>query len=378
MKLLNRSALKEHLESEIGSDIASGKVGGVAVCVLQDHEICYKNYFSDEKNGIHVSEDTLFRLASMTKPVTAAAMMILIDRGMITLDMPICKLLPEFQQMKVGIFQNGEIVGDFPAQKEVTIRHLLTHSSGIGSGELGIFLDAQIPVSKRTTLEALMPYYAKDPLEFEPFTKESYSPVRAFDILARIAELVTGMTYEKFLSKELFLPLGMKNTTFAPTQMQWEQMIPMHNYENGKGGLADFPENIVFEGYQTTCFCGGAGLAATMDDYLNFISMLSEKGSFHGKTIIQESTIDEMTRSQMPETVMPGVENWGLGVRVITEDTYESLPAGSFGWSGAYGTHFWVDLVNKINAIYMKNSKFDGGSEATTARRFEKMVYQSL
>lgn len=378
MKQIDKKALKENLEAEIGSDIALGKVGGVAVCVMQEHEICYKNYFSDPALGIRVSEDTLFRLASMTKPITAAAMMILADRGLIGFDMPIYKFLPEFQKMNLGIYQDGRLTVSLPAKTEVTIRHLLTHSSGIGSGEMGIFLDAQIPESERTTLKELMPRYAKDPLEFEPFTKESYSPVRAFDILARIAELVTGMPYDEFLKKELFLPLGMDNTTFAPTQKQWEAMIPMHTYENGKGGLAQFPENIVFEGYQTICFCGGAGLAATLDDYIKFALMLSERGSFQGKTIIQERTIEEMVRPQMSKTVMPGLQNWGLGMRVITDDAYGTLPAGSFGWSGAYGTHFWVDPVNKIQAVYMKNSKFDGGSEAKTASRFEEIVYRNL
>lgn len=378
MKWIDKKRVKEVLEHTIGSDIEQGTVGAAAVCVMQEHEICYQQYFNNDRLGISVSENTMFRLASMTKPITAAAILMLADRGFLTLDTPVYQIIPEFRHMNIGCVQAGAFRIIAPAKTELTIRHLLTHTSGIGSGELGVLLDAAIPAAERTTLKQAVGHYTKNPLDFEPFTAQSYSPVHAFDVLAYITELVSGVSFDSFLQKELFEPLGMKNTTFSPTTEQWEQMIPMHTYEDGKGKLAEFPPNSIFEGYPTTYFCGGAGLAATLSDYVRFAELLLANGTWNGRELISEHMIRAMRTPQVPEAIMNGKERWGLGVRVITAEDYGSLPSGAFGWSGAYGTHFWVDPVNRITAVYMKNSRYDGGAGAKTACQFERDVYQSL
>lgn len=376
MKKIDKKKVKETVENTIRSDIKQGKVGAAAVCVMQEQEICYQQYFSNDRLGISVSDNTLFRLASMTKPITAAAVLMLIDRGLLTLDTPVYQLIPEFQHMNIGCVQDGMIRLLAPAKTAVTIRHLLTHTSGIGSGELGVLQNEAIPVSERTTLQQAVAHYVKNPLAFEPFAAQSYSPVHAFDVLAYITELVSGVSFDCFLKKELFEPLGMTDTTFSPNEEQWKRMIPMHTYENGEGKIIEFPQNSIFEGYPTTYFCGGAGLAATLKDYMKFANLLLNHGSWNGRQLISEKMICEMRTPQVPETIMPGKERWGLGVRVITANDYGSLPAGAFGWSGAYGTHFWVDPVNQICAVYMKNSRYDGGSGARTAYQFEQDVYQ--
>ena len=378
MDVLNEKILKDRIETTVLSDIESGRVGGVAVAVMQDGKTVYQDFFGDERIGIHVSECTLFRLASMTKPITAAAIMLLIDRGALELDTPISQFISEFSQMNVGQICQNKIEITSPVKTSITIRHLLSHSSGLGSGPLGDYLRANLPAAERKNLAQVVEYYAKNPLDFEPFTSQAYSGVHAFDVLARIVEIVSGMPYDMFLEKEIFSPLGMADTTFSPTEEQWTRMIPMHSYENGIGRTEEFPENSIFEGIPTTCFCGGAGLASTLHDYKQFASMLLNYGSFEGRQLISEKMIQEMVTPQLPPAIMSGQEVWGLSVRVITEASYVDLPCGAFGWSGAYGTHFWVDPVNKITAIYLKNSRYDGGSGAATARRFEQDVNAAL
>lgn len=378
MKRLNEKVLKEQIERTVCSDIESGRVGGVAAAVMQDGKTVYQGCFGDERIGIHVSENTLFRMASMTKPITAVAVLILIDRGELELDTPVYEVLPEFREMNIGQVCQNEIKIISRAKTPITIKHLLTHSSGLGSGALAELIQTRFPLSKWKTLAQAVDSYAKNPLEFEPFTGHAYSPAQAFDVLARMVEITSGMPYDKYLEKELFGPLGMIDTTFSPNSEQWARVIPMHSYENGIGKTVDFPKNSLFEGIPTTYFCAGGGLASTLQDYKKFAAMLLNYGSVEGHQLLRESIIREMATPQLPSAVMSGAENWGLGVRVIADDSYGDLPCGAFGWSGAYGTHFWVDPVNRITAVYLKNSRYDGGAGAATARRFEQDVNAAL
>lgn len=378
MRKLNRHLLQTRLEQTIGDDIAGGMVGGVAVMVLQQGEVAHESYFSSENLGISVTEDTQFRMASMTKPITGAAILILLDRGLVTLTDPVSKYIPGFASMKLGKEENGKIGILKESSVEITILHLLTHSSGLGSGPIGNLYSAKRPGTSIRNLKEAVDYYETVLLDFEPGTAQAYSGVFAFDVLARIVEVVTGMTYEVFLRKELFEPLGMVNTTFAPNADQWDRMIPMHTYDNGCGKVVNFPANSIFEGFPTTYTAGGAGLTSTLADYIRFAQMLLNKGGFEGKQILRPETVALMATPQLPESIMPGNEIWGLSVRVITKPEYEYLPVGTFGWSGAYGTHFWVDPENEIVAVYLKNSRYDGGSGAHTGLMFERDVHLSL
>ena len=152
----------------------------------------------------------------------------------------------------------------------------------------------------------------------------------------------------------------------------------MHIKENGKSGVFEMKEGCVFENVPVTHYLGGAGLISSLDDYTSFAKMLLNKGEINGNRVISEKAVKLISTPQVPESIMPGNERWGLGVRVITSENYRYLPVGTFGWSGAYGTHFWIDPVNSIAAVYMKNSMYDGGSCAVTAANFEKDVFNSF
>ena len=249
MRVLNEKRLKERIRTTVLADIESGRVGGVAVAVTQNGKTVYQDCFGDERIGIHVSENTLFRMASMTKPITAAAILMLVDRGMLELDTPIADFLPSFRKMYIGRMGKDVPQCVEPAKTLITIRHLLTHSGGLGSGPVGDYIYAKLSAKERICLNRVVEYYAENPLDFEPYTSQCYSGIHGFDVLARIVEVVSGMDYDKFLEKELFSPLEMVDTTFAPTAQQWSRMIPMHIYKNGVGMVADSPKTVFLKDF---------------------------------------------------------------------------------------------------------------------------------
>ena len=316
----------------------------------------------------------MFRMASMTKPVTAVAILMLVHRGLLQLDSKVSEFIPEFETMEIGRMTEGklEIVGT--AQNAITIRHLLSHGSGVGSGPVGDYVRTSFPLKERTSLKKVVDYYAQNPLDYEPGSRQYYSGLHGFDVLARIVEIVTGKPFDIFLQEELFEPLGMTDTTFNPTKTQWERMIPLHNYADEKPSIVYFPEGTVFGGVPASCCTGGAGLASTISDYKKFANLLLQNGTVDGRCYVGEELIREMATPQLPMTRLGDTSLWGLGVRVVSTETYKDLPIGSYGWSGACGTHFWVDPENRVVGIYMKNSMYDGGSGAKTARQFERDV----
>lgn len=325
------------VENRIKKDLASGHIDGASVHVSQGGKTLFEDQFGN------VTENSLFRIASMTKPITGAGIMLLAEQGALQLSDPVVKYLPGFPL-------------------ELQIRHLLTHTSGLSqSAYVGGITDAY-----RADPNLLTDYIGSLPFAHAPGTHAEYNPVAAFHLLAAIAEQAASMDFPSFLEQEIFVNCAMTNTTFLPTKDQWARLVPLQDAKPG----------CIFEGYPISNPLAGAGLVSNLADYQNFATMLLNRGSFGGKQILKEETVLAMTTPQVPGSVQPGNVRWGYGVRVITGKN--RLPVGSYGWSGAYGTHFWVDPQNEIIAIYMKNSRTDGGASAVTAAHFEEDVYTSL
>lgn len=379
MKKLNPELLKENIEKRINADIAKGEVGGCSCVVVQDDEVVYEGFFGNKDINISTDEKTIFRLASMTKPITAAATLICIDRGLLALEDKVSKFIPGFAHMQIGEMVNGELTIKGEAQKEITILHLLTHTSGLGSGDAGNYgLSKMRREKEHSCLKEAVEHYTTCALDFEPFSTQFYSALFGFDVLARVVEIVSGMPYNEFVENEICKPLGMLETTFTPNDEQRTRIIPMHDYSDGKAKTVDFPYGGMFEGLPLTYFMGGAGLCSSHRDYIKFASMLLNHGEYNGVRILSRKAVELMSTPHVPHEIMPYSERWGLGVRVIVNDEYKRLPVGAYGWSGAYGTHFWIDPENKIIGIYLKNSRFDGGSGALTAAHFEEDVTASF
>ena len=374
MKKLNFEKVKKKVQAHLSQWINGPKLPCTSVLVYQENQGFYREEFgfSNVSNKETLKGDALFRLASMSKPITAVAALILVDRGLLSLDDPIAKYLPEFSQLYIGKIENDVVVEEIEVKTAVTIKELLTHSSGIGSGDIGAKDFLAIPVEERATLEKAMPLYAKCRLEFEPKTSSNYSPFLGLDILSRIVELVSGKSYDVFLQEEIFDKLGMRDTTFVPTETQWARMVHFATEKDGQCVSEPMDKTRVFEQFPLTFFAGSAGLASTMDDYFAFAKMLLNEGEYNGVRILKADTVREMATPQLAKEVLPPPQVWGLGVRVITDETYGTLLKNCYGWAGAYGTYFWVDPDNKVIAIYMRNVR--DGEQGYTNSAFESDV----
>lgn len=373
MKKLDLNILQKNIEHIAQYDFSENKVFGSAYYVYQEDSLCFEKCYGKISPDCDtpVTNDTIFRLASMTKPITAFSVLILIEKGLLSLDDTVDKFLPEFKKICIND-NSGNCITPIHMP---TVRNILSHSSGIASNyeKLG-----DMTHDDRKTLDNSIDYYIKKGLDFEPGTTQMYSPTGAFDILVKIIETVSKTDYPSFLQKEIFEPCKMSDTTFSPTAEQENRMIKMHCISDGKNAVFKMPDGCIFENFPCTHYLGGAGLVSTLHDYSEFAKMLLNKGKIGNKKIIGEKTFSQLCTPRISKEIMPGNERWGLGVRVITEDTYPYLPKGAFGWSGAYGSHFWIDAENRIFAVFMKNSKFDGGSANESARNFEKAVYSSF
>ncbi len=375
---LNGKKLRERMDARVFDDIANGRIGGSAVLVKQNGETVMEALYGERipGEGVPITIDTVWRLASMTKPVTAVATLLQVADGKLQLDMPIASYLPAYAHLHTGKLVDGKIQIGPEILQPVLVRDLLCHASGIGSDQLGSVVMEQMSPSDMQTLETVVSYHASQPLAFVPRSAQAYSPVVAFDILARLVELTSGQSYDSFLAERLFKPLGMTDTGFQPRKDQWARMAGMHKRtEDAKNETAHEMDQFIFGGFPLTYFCGGAGLFSTLRDYSRFAEMLLCEGKTQdGDCILPAEWIAAMRTPQLSSDIMPGNQVWGLGVRVITGEDYPYLPVGAYGWSGAYGTHFWVDPVNRVTAVYMKNSTFDGGAGATSSVHFESDV----
>lgn len=383
MRTLNAKRLQQALEIHADEHIERHNMGGAAMLVSQ-HGVCVCPVYRGCKNVVTrepLVPNTMFRLASMTKPVTGVACLLGLQNGWFTLDDKVSDHLPAFGNMYVGkLDECGHPVRSHKIQKDILIKHLLTHSSGIISEDtFGSIQNDLMPPEALSSIADVVQYCAEHTyISFEPGEKTAYSGYAAFDILARIIEMKSGQTYAAFIRKSIFEPLGIKDLTFAPTDEQWSRMSVM--CDKAAGGFATIDLGChTFEQFPLSYTCAGASLAGTIEDYRIFAEMLLQNGTYKGKTIIEPDYIRLMKTPYVADGT-PGLgntESWGLGVRVTLRDPV--LPAGTFGWSGAYGTHFWVDQENDITAVYMKNTRWhDSHGRGETGLQFERDVMMAL
>jgi CubicO group peptidase (beta-lactamase class C family) len=307
-----------------------------------------------------MAKDTLFRMASSTKPVTGVAVMMLVEEGKVRLADPVSKFIPELKDLKVAVERDGK-VDLVPADRPVTIRDLLTHTSGLGSGG---------PGTRKVPPEALRPggedtladyvrRLAKVPLDFQPGSRWSYSGLAGIDTLARVVEVASGRPYDAFLRERVFEPLGMKDTFFLQrTDGRNDRLATI--YRGTAKGLEKVPSFLRFpKGY----FSGAGGLASTAGDYFRFAQMLANGGELNGKRLLSPRAVALMSSNHVGEMFggqlgRPKGMGFGLTVEVVADPvragTFRS--EGSYGWDGAFGTHFWVDPKARLVAVFLVQS----------------------
>lgn len=379
-KHLNAQKLQKITQHTL-ENINTGKIAGAVSIIAQDGKILYANAqgYSNYTQKKPLKTDTIFRLASMTKPIIGVAIMQLEEQHKISLDDFLSCYIPEFS--RVHVFENGKLV---PPKREITIRDLLSHSCGLAQEDQGLHYIAQnLPMHLDDTLATYIPKMATVPLDFHPGTKTGYSPMAAFDVLARVVEIVSGQTVDHYLQDHIFAPLGMKDTAFVLSAEQKKRLVEMIDHSEGQIVAVTDDSKIVPDGMCTDhYFCGGGGLFSTAEDYHHFAQMLLGQGIYQGNQVLKPETVQKMRTPQLPFDIpgRPRGEVWGLSMRVITdEENPGPHPAvHSFGWSGAWGTHFWVDPDNNLTAVRMINMLDAGGAGAFTARELEQDVADAL
>jgi len=345
--------------------IDQGEIAGAVSLVARRGRIAYfeSQGVMDLETRKAMRPDAIFRLASMTKPVTSLSIMMLHEEGRFLLDDPVSKFLPEFKGVKVAVANapNERQEGGFrlvPSDREITIRHLLTHTAGLASGSGGPTLAASKKLADFRKPEMPLAQYiqqlAQLPLNFQPGTAWEYGP--ATDVLGRLVEVVSGQPLDQFFRQRIFDRLGMNDTWFYLPDDRLPRLVSAYAKRGGKLEKLSAP-NVESRGGRF--FSGAGGLAGTAEDYYRFCQMLLNGGQSDGVRLVSRKTIEMMTANQIGHIPL-WLDNYrgygfGLGFRV-RERLGESQTLGStgeYGWGGAYGTYFWVDPKEQMIGIMM-------------------------
>jgi CubicO group peptidase (beta-lactamase class C family) len=338
-------------------------------------------------------KDAIFRMASMTKPVAGVAILMLAEEGRLRLTDPVSRFIPGFKDLQVAIAKPEASAGSaraergrapepgiytVPAAREVTVRDLLTHTSGLQSGGTGSRAAGRAaPRLKTDTLATHVPKLAAGPLDFQPGSEWRYSALAGIDTLGRIVEIASGQTFDQFLKQRIFDPLGMKDTAFVVPADKQSRLVTLYESENGALVKQPTPDWLD----TTTLFSGGGGLYSTAEDYIQFAQMLANSGEWNGRRLLSPRTVERMGTNHVGDLYAksgrsgnPG-QGFGLTVRVVTDRAAATSPLanGSFGWSGAFGTFFWVDRQDQLAAVLLIQ-------EPVNAMRgdFENAVIQAI
>jgi CubicO group peptidase (beta-lactamase class C family) len=315
-----------------------------------------------------MTRDALFRLASSSKPVTAAAILMLMEEGKLKLTDPVAKYIPEFKNSKVALetargavpMSDQSPAGDryylVPPNHDITIIDLLTHTSGLATGgitnpDFQTLLKSRKPAD---TLADFVPRLGSLPLDFQPGTQWRYSGLAGFDTLGRIVEIASGLMFDQFLRQRLFEPLAMNNTWFNIPEKDAARVANI--YRKTPNGLEKGAQLAI--GTQSY-FSGAGGITCTAEDYLQFAQMLANGGQLNGKRILSPWTVDTMLSNNVGDLFNgqigrpPKGVGFGLGGEVVVSavDARLRKPDGSYGWDGAYGTYWWVNRKAQMVAV---------------------------
>jgi len=361
--------------------IDSGQITGAVTVVARRGKVAHfeAQGLMDVESKTPMRRDAIFRMASMSKPVTGVAILMLMEEGKLRLTDPVSRFIPEFKNPKVAMPKNpgagtgrgappaggrGEMppppeIYTIPAERELTIRDLLTHTNGLETGGPGSREGARIaPRDTGSTLARYIPTLGSVPLDYQPGTQWRYSALAGIETLGRIVEIVSGQTFDQFLKTRIFDPLGMKDTTFVTADSNRSRIVTLYGRPPGGGGLRreETPAWLATQ----TLFSGGGGLYSTPDDYIAFGQMLAGGGVLNGKRILGPRTIDLMASNHVGDLYHGtggSLHGFGFGLTVeVMMDNVEGnrrVSNGSFGWDGAFGTHFWVDRKEQLVGLLM-------------------------
>lgn len=383
--------MKNKIDKIIDSAVKNGEAVGVSCSVFRNGSQVYSGCFgfADKEKKVPMKNDTIVRLFSLSKPVTAVAAMILMERGIISPDDSVSKFIPEFSE--ISYVENEQVL---PCTAEMKISHLLNMTSGLpyadnwgrsvkACGKLFDEIVAGQNGGTELTTSEICRKAAKIPLLFKPGEKWFYGI--SADVLGGVIEAASGVKFGEFLKKYIFDPLEMNDTGFyVPTEKSerfstlysWQENGLAHDYNNYLG-LTDYKQPPAFES-------GGAGLVSTIVDYSKFARMLANKGEFNGVRLLSEKTFRFMTSPQLNDQQLTGIwdklsgYNYGCLVRVLENPDISQIKTfkGEFGWDGWTGTFFAADPANNITILYF--TQVSGAATTRQAKMICNEVYTCL
>ena len=376
------SARLERINTLMQNYVDEEKLAGVVTMVARRGEVAHFERFG--VMGIESNKpmqlDTIFRIYSMSKPITSVSVMMLYEEGRFQLNDPVSKYIPEFKEIKVFVKKTADGLELADLEREITIRDLLSHTAGLGYGWNDdppfdeIYREADL-FNREGTIKDLVEKLTKLPLLYQPGTKWHYSV--SVDVLGYLVEVISGKPFDEFLEERIFYPLGMKDTAFHVPEENWDR-FPTSYEPDENGGIKVYDTSSTSHYIKpTSLFSGGGGLVSTAEDYMRFCQMLLKGGELEGTRLLGRKTVELMTMNHAPEELGSGV-GFGLGFSVVLDvaKTEELGSIGKFGWSGAAYTHFFIDPKEELIGIFM--TQLMNHNDYTTREEFRVSVYQSI
>ena len=381
------------IDTMLKEAIAENQIPGAVALIARNGKIIFHNAYgmADNASGKKTSKDAIFRIASQTKAITSTAVMMLWEQGKFKLDDPISKYVPEFGEAQILDTFNGSdsTYTTKPAKDQITIRDLITHTSGLGYGVIDkderfqkIFAKAGITdlfTTEDITLGESVKKLAKLPLHHNPGDAYSYS--EGLDVLGYLVEMISGLPFDQYLRTYIFQPLGMNDTWFYLPAEKEDRLVTVQQIKEGK--WEKYPETFYDTDYPKKgakrFFSGGAGLSSTAKDYATFLQMYLNNGELNGKRILSRTTIQSIMGNQTGELFGAGLKYYGLAFGVVSSkgaDAGGLGSAGTFDWGGYFNTQYFADPKEKIIGILMKQTQGDVTDD--TGWKFRQMVFAAI
>jgi CubicO group peptidase (beta-lactamase class C family) len=383
----------ERIGTEVQRSIDNKRIAGAVTLVMRHGKVAWfkAQGMADREADKPMRTDEMFRVCSMSKPITSAAVMMLYEEGKFLLDDPISKYLPEFKNPKVLVKPASGEPYTIPATREITIRDLLRHTSGLTyqwNADIGSMYE------KANVASGLLPYdgtigdsaknLAALPLLFNPGERFEYS--LSVDVLGRFVEVVSGMPFDQFLQTQIFEPLAMKDTYFFPPQNKLDRLATAYTYYPEKG-LNRFPDAPIREGsfaYSADypshgpkkLFSGGAGLVSTAEDYARFCQMMLDEGKVGNTRLLSRKTVELMTHDQLGKIGPDQGFGLGFGIDGVKGPLSELGSVGEYAWGGFFYTAFTIDPKEQMIVIFMAQLHPTG--DLTLDREVNVLAYQAI
>lgn len=365
--------------------ITAGDISGVVAAVARHGQLVYLEALGQRDLSARDSmpENAIFRLYSMTRPITSTAVMMLWEEGRFQLDDPIARYLPQFSEQRVFIdASTPDLTQTRRRQRDITVRHLLTHTSGLGSRSSPVYRAEQVRL-RSISLQRMVDNAARVPLFEDPGTRFRYGI--STTILGRLVEVWSSQSLETFLADRLFEPLGMTDTVFWAEDERADRLTTVYRPDSKRGGLYPYAIETVPFTERPMLMEGGVGLLSSVMDYLRFAQMFLNRGTLNNTRVLHGETVDLMTRNHVPDSVLPlgnvgymASSGWGLGFNVVLDPTGYAFPVGvgEYWWDGSSGTRFSIDPEHGLITVIMAAiSPSRGGGFRET---FKDLVYNAL